>query len=62
VGRKKKDKRKKKSRAGEDTKTSPENTAAAPGRPDRAGEDGPGLGHLSGDWRKFYRLVINRVS
>lgn len=63
MGRKKREKRKKKRRAGENTKTLPKNTAAAPIQPDQAGEAGAAdLSHLSGDWREFYRLVIDRLT
>lgn len=57
MGRKKREKKKKKHLVGENTSAVPENTADNPIQPDQ-----PDLSHLSGDWREFYRLVIDRVS
>jgi len=57
VGRKKREHKKKKHQAGENTRTVPENTAGKPTQLDQ-----PDLSHLSGDWQEFYRLVIDRVS
>ncbi|MCL6559744.1 MAG: hypothetical protein K6U74_13305 [Firmicutes bacterium] len=54
MGRKKREKKKKRHQAGKSIGAAPENTAGNPVRPD--------LGHLSGDWREFYRLVIDRIS
>lgn len=57
MGRKKKEQKKKKRQAGENTRTVPENTAVKPTQLDQ-----PDLSHLSGDWREFYQLVIDRVN
>ena len=69
MGRKKREKKKKKRRVGEAVsaapgktagkaaQSEPENTAGKAGQPEQ-----PDLNHLSGEWREFYRLVINRLS
>lgn len=57
MGAKKKEKNKKKRQAGKKTvaiKT--KNTAD-----DALSPELPGLNHMSGQWREFYRLVIERV-
>lgn len=55
MGRKEREKKKKKRQAGKKPEVGPERTASQPGGPDLPG-------HLSGDWREFYRLVLARIS
>jgi hypothetical protein len=68
VGRKKREKKKKKRRVGEAVSAVPENIAekAARSEPEntagKAARSEPDLNHLSGEWREFYRLVINRLN
>jgi hypothetical protein len=57
VGRKKREKNKKKQLAGEKAGAVPEKTTVNTSQPDP-----PDLSRLSGDWQKFYQLVIDRVS
>jgi hypothetical protein len=57
VGRKKREKNKKKQLAGKKAGAAPEKTTVNTSQPDP-----PDLSRLSGDWQKFYRLVIDRVS
>lgn len=57
MGRKKREKKKKKHQAGKAAGARPENITGKPTGPDQ-----PDLSHLSGEWRDFYRLVIDRVS
>lgn len=57
MGRKKREKKKKKRRVEEPISAVPENTAGKATQPEQ-----PDLNHLSGEWREFYRLVINRLS
>jgi hypothetical protein len=56
AGRKKKDKKIRKIRVGKNTSPGIQNTVSLP-QPDQ-----PDLGHLSGEWQEFYRLVIERIS
>lgn len=57
MGRKKREKKKKKRRVDEPVSALPETTAGKAAQPEQ-----PSLGHLSGEWREFYRLAINRLS
>ena len=57
MGRRKREKKKKKRRMDGAVGAAPDNTAGTAGRPEQ-----PDLGHLSGEWREFYRLVIDRLS
>lgn len=56
MGRKKKDKKKKKLQAVKNTSAALKVTAVRQTQPDQ-----PDLSHLSGEWREFYRLVIDQV-
>lgn len=57
VGRKKREKKKKKRRVEEPVSALPEIPAGKAGQPEQ-----PDLDHLSGEWREFYSLVINRLN
>lgn len=57
MGRKKKGKIKKKLRTKKDTGATGKNNTAGPAQPEQ-----PDLSHLSGDWREFYRLVIEQIN
>jgi hypothetical protein len=57
VGRKKREKKKKKRRVEEPISPVPGNTAGKATHPDHLD-----LSRLSGEWREFYKLVINRLS
>lgn len=56
MGRKKKDKKKQKLQAVKNTSAAPKETAVRQTQPEQ-----PDLSHLSGEWREFYRLVIDQV-
>ena len=57
MGRKKREKKKKKHRSGENTGAVPKNAAGGPVGPER-----PDFSHLSVEWREFYRLVVDRLN
>lgn len=57
MGRRKREKKKKKRRVEGPVGAAPDNTAGTANQLDQ-----PDLGHLSGEWREFYRLVIDRLS
>ncbi|MBP7331469.1 MAG: hypothetical protein BWY65_02368 [Firmicutes bacterium ADurb.Bin373] len=57
MGRKKRDKKKKKRRVEEPISTASENTPGEATQPEQRD-----FSHLSGEWREFYRLVIDRLS
>lgn len=57
MGRKKREKKRKKRRAEGPAGAVPDNTAEKANRPELTV-----LGHLSGEWREFYRLVIDRLN
>jgi len=57
VGRKKREKKKKKRRVEKPISAAPVNTTGKTAQPEQ-----PNLSRMSGEWREFYRLVINRLS
>jgi len=59
VGRKEKDKKKKRRYEVKKAVPAPENNAGQANRPEQP--DQPDLNHLSADWREFYQLVTGRI-